>query len=144
MKHLNLTAGLLALLLLGPAMAQTATNPSAAQLEAESVVNRYLDALLQGDTITLRSLLGGRLATTRQSLLSNPDYSAHLIQRYQGATVKLRDAFTTGDGVAVDVEIVLGNHDTLHPRFLLERETHPGDPVPQFYIVGETTPGAPR
>ncbi len=105
--------------------------------DARTVLTRYFDALGQGDTSTLRSLIGGDLLRKRARLLDNPTYPSHLVEVYRNAGVQF-DQFTTreNDTVVVDVIITLATGEKLKQQFLLAKD--PGSDNRPFVIRNET------
>ena len=51
------------------------------QLEAKAVIDRYFDALKQGDTGSMQSLVDGDLRTEQKARLNNPMYPGHRSNR---------------------------------------------------------------
>jgi hypothetical protein len=135
---------LLLTLCLGPFLAPASHGVTDAEVQAETLVTRYFDALFTGDTQTLGKLLGRELLSTRQNLLNNPDYPSHLLRRYSGARFEIIDSYATGDGgLVVDAIIDLPSASPLSLRFLLRREKQDFDDEPTLYIVSETEPSYP-
>ena len=115
------------------------------QAEAETVVARYFDALFSGDTLTVQRLLGDPLLQTRAALLNNPDYAGHLARRYQGARYAITATRALdNEQLSVEAQILLPEQPPMPTQFLLQRQTHPGDVVPQLYIIAESSPDAAR
>ena len=84
------------------------------QLEAKEVVDRYFDALKQGDTGTIQSLLGGDLLTVQKALLDNPTYPEHLITMYKDATYEITALETSQDGyLVVDAKISMNDEESM-------------------------------
>ena len=96
---------------------------SDAQIEAENVVRTYHLALTQGDTITIKSLLGGDLLLKRRRLLDNPIYPSHLIEVYGGSTITITRNILNNDSITIEADITLGTGEILQRRYLLTRNT---------------------
>lgn len=112
---------------------------SAMEAEAGSVLLRYFDALSQGDTVSMRSLMGGELLDKRSRLLDNPGYPGHLISTYGRAQYTVIDYTTLNDTtVSIDATITLSPEETVKMRFLLKKETGPDMITPRFLIYDET------
>lgn len=110
--------------------------------EARAVLSRYFDALSQGDTRTLKSLLGPGLLERRIRLLDNPTYPAYLTQTFGQARFEIVGYSETEEGLLVDVSITLpgGNIDNgLDKRLVLKSEAH-GTDSPRFLIDDERVP----
>lgn len=105
--------------------------------EAKAVLTHYFDALAQGDTARLRSLMGGELLKKRASLLDNPTYPAHLISVYSDARIQFtRFAPRNADSIIVDVTITLSNGERLTKQFVLKEEQ--GDMGTRLLVHEET------
>jgi hypothetical protein len=114
-----------------------------AESEAERVLLRYFDALSQGDTLTLRSLMDGRLLETRSRLLDNPAWPAFLVETFAGATFSIDRIETLSEAeIAIEATIVFGEDDTIPRRFLLRGESAPADARETFRIHDESGPGS--
>lgn len=76
------------------------------EAEARNLVSQYLIAIANGDTETIRTLIGGELLKSRSMLLDNPDYSAQLIEAHQDRTLSVTDANVVGpEQVEVDLRV---------------------------------------
>ena len=108
------------------------------QLEAKEVVERYFDALKQGDTGSVQSLLDGDLLTTRKDLLNNPTYPDTLIELYKETSYEITAMETLDDGlVAVDTKVSMNSQESMSKRFLLQRTTRENTTSDQLYIIAE-------
>ena len=108
------------------------------QLEAKEVVDRYFDALKQGDTNTIQNLLDGDLLTTQRALLNNPNYPQHLVEMYKDATYVITTTETTGDGyLMVAAEIRLNDEESMQTTYLLHRAARENTASDQLYIFAE-------
>lgn len=113
-----------------------------AESEAEGVLLRYFDALSQGDTLTLRSVMGGTLLETQSPLLDNPAYPAWLVETFAGARFSIDSVETLSEvEVAIEASIVFGVDDAIPRRYLLRREITESDALGAFRIYDETGPG---
>ncbi len=120
--------------------ASAGEDPGADQAAAESVLTRYFAALSQGDTLTLRSLMGGSLLEKRSLLLDNPTYPAHLTSTYGQALFRINSYATFDDNsVSISATIDLSPDESINKRFLLKRELRSDMVSPQFLIIDETT-----
>ena len=96
---------------------------SQAELEAKGVLHHYLDALKQGDTHTLRSLMAGDLLDSRSMLLENPLWPGYLGSAFGNAQFSVQDMETSGPNeVRIDVLIQYGADDFSLRRFVLRRD----------------------
>ncbi len=112
-----------------------------AESEAEGVLLRYFDALSQGDTLTLRSVMGGTLLETQSPLLDNPTYPAWLVETFAGASFSIDGIETLSEAeVAIEASIVFGVDDAIPRRYLLRRETTESDTLGAFRIHEESGP----
>ena len=142
MRHLAMIASLV--LFCAAPFTATAVTSTVDVRDAEATVIRYLDALAQGDTVTIRSLLTGRLLEAREPLLSNPTYPSHLINTFQGARFELSGhTVLNNDTVAVDANIIFKPGDVLTRRFLLRLEPGTSTSVARYYIFDETDATTP-
>jgi len=111
---------------------------SGPQMEAENVVMSYHSALTQGDTTTIKSLLGGDLLKKRRRLLDNPTYPEHLIRIYNGSTMEIvRNSINNGL-ITVEVNIILETGTTQKRRYLLKRNEDPASPY-SYNIFSDTS-----
>ena len=108
------------------------------QLEAREVIDRYFDALKQGDTQTIQSLLDGDLLTARKPLLNNPSYPDHLISVYKDMAYEITALKALEDGVlAVDTTIVMNDQESREKQYLLHRAERENTATEQLYIFAE-------
>ena len=108
------------------------------QLEAREVIARYFDALKQGDTQTIQSLLDGDLLTARKSLLNNPNYPDHLIVTYKDMAYEITALETLDDGVLkVDTTIAMNDQEARKTQYLLHRAERENTTSKQLYIFAE-------
>jgi len=121
------------------AQAIASDHPGGLESDAKAVIQRYFDALIQGDTADLRSLMGGDLIAKRSKLLDNPTYSTHLINTYGQARYKINSYNILGDdAVTVDVTITLSPDETINKRFLLKKAAESDMIAPRLLIYDET------
>ncbi len=101
--------------------------------EARSIVVTYLDALSQGDTFTIKQLLGGKYLDKQSRLLSNPSYSNMLSKLYSSATSSIVNTeIINQKQIAVDARIELSPQEVIEPRFIIS-----ADEQQQLKIVDE-------
>jgi len=108
-----------------------AEDPSAAQ----SVVDRYFQALSQGDTEALEELLGGRMWERTARRMINPNYSSFLQEQYASAHHSIEETRVLEDEGRVEVIVEL-SHPGTEPdiyTFVLQRSNEE-DP---YRIVAE-------
>ena len=118
MKQWTLTA---CLLIAGLSFSAFAT--AAADNDALETVEDYLAALMAGDVEGVRETLGGFLASERDALLSNPNYSTSLRRAYAGADYRIVHSEQLPDGSArVDAELLLADDQALSVQFVLEAQ----------------------
>lgn len=91
------------------------------QMEAENIVRGYHLALTQGDTTTIKALLGGDLLEKRRRLLDNPTYPDHLLSVYSGSTIEITKNEMSNDSVTIEANIILGTGAIQQRRYLLKR-----------------------
>ena len=101
-------------------------------------VELYTQALKSGDVEEIKNLLGGRLYEKRRVLLEeNTEYSDWLKQYYAGASFSFPTGVTSSSdqfpGKQVDVELHLGNVETVTTHLLLQSPTGSD----QWKIVGQ-------
>mgnify|MGYP001184550214 CR=1 FL=1 len=110
--------------------------------EVRAVLARYFDALSQGDTRTLKSLMGPGLLERRIRLLDNPTYPGYLAETFGQARFNIVGYSETEEGLVVDVSILLpggNNDDRLEKRLILIDESRGGDSS-RLLIEDERTP----
>jgi len=91
--------------------------------EATSVVSSYLSALAQGDTSTIKLLLGGKALEDRRIVLDNPSYANSLSKIYSNATSKVLGTEAIDlQNIAVDALIELSQDEILQCRFIVARD----------------------
>jgi hypothetical protein len=107
--------------------------------EASSIMNQYFGALVNGDVITLKTLLGGDLLKTRRSLLDNPEYPGFLSTTYMNATLKVLNLDTSKpDTVVIDALITFKHDDSIRNQYVL-RKSPPQGGGSTYRIVSETS-----
>lgn len=130
---------LLAISFLPPGMS---ASWDAAELEAKGVLLRYFDALSQGDTITLRSLMAGNLLESRRLLLGNPLWPGYLGSEFGSAEFSVERTQATGpDEVSIDTRIVFAEDDYVVRRFVLRRQDGSAAVPSPFRVFEEYDPG---
>jgi len=88
--------------------------------EANSIVSTYLSALSQGDTITIKQVIGGEYLNKRTKQLDNPNYSSKLSKRYSLASSRIIETRATNqESYEVDVVIELNPDEVLACRFIV-------------------------
>ena len=136
--------GLLLVLLLPPYLHPIfgqGTSPlsSGTHAEADLVMNRYFDALVNGDVITLKTLLGGDLEEKRAQLLNNPDYGSYLINTYMNAEFQILGYHNSGpDTIAIDVLISFSRNEFIRKRYLLKKTLSENGTIP-YLITHESS-----
>lgn len=113
---------------------------SGPETEAGAVLLRYFDALTQGDTATVRALMGGDLLEKRSRLLDNPTYPTHLINTYGQAHFEINRYNTLdNDTISIDATIFLSPDESIKKRYLLKKELQTNITRSQFLIYEEST-----
>jgi hypothetical protein len=108
------------------------------QLQAESVVNDYCVALINGDTKTIKQLLGKTLLKKRKKLLDNPQYAYILRERYNNSRYAIfGNKLIDENKVEINVNIVLNEQESLKMKFILIKEQNSKNVNSQFYIQDE-------
>jgi hypothetical protein len=129
---------MLGLLIIGSGRSVNA-QPTAIDFSAGEVVQRYVDALPQGDAVTLKSLLSGRLLKSSERQLDDPGYSAFLVKHYSGTSLEVTDYHTLQpDTVAVNVAVKRSGLAACLIQYTVRWERRPGDSAYGLYIVDET------
>lgn len=101
-----------------------ANSQNCEQNEAVDVVKVFLNALIGGDTQTIRESLGGDLLNKRKKLLDNPNYAMFLEDTYGDARFEINDCKRINMGrIMVSATVFLKNNETRKMEFLLIRET---------------------
>ena len=84
----------------------TTAQDSDMEIRARTLVSDYFAALMQGDTQTVLSLIGGEFLSSRQQLLENPEYSSYLSNNYLDASATVTGSSqVAANRVEVDVSI---------------------------------------
>ncbi len=88
--------------------------PRAEAEEPFDIVANYIEALRTGDTIILKSCIGGRLLEKRELLLDqNQEYPEFLRNFYEGAEFQISDELSDlgprGQGIAIEIRFPDGN-----------------------------------
>ena len=73
--------------------------------DATLVVQRYFQALHDGDVESIRGILGGRLLARKERLLSNPTYGDYLRNHYQDLSVSITSTAVESGAVEVMVDL---------------------------------------
>lgn len=108
--------------------------------EAESVMNQYFAALVNGDVVTLKLLLGGDLLKKRSRLLDNPEYPGYLSSTYTNAAFRLLNINSADpDFVQVDALITFNQDEVIRKRYTL-RKSLPQNGITVYQIVREASP----
>ncbi len=92
--------------------------------EATAVVLSYLDALSQGDTLTIKQLIDGNYLEKRRGILDNPNYTNTLSRMYSNANSEILGTEYIDDQqqrIAVDTLIELSKDEILQSRFIITR-----------------------
>ena len=129
---------ILAMILLFPNSSQSMPQ-SDSQIEAENVIKIYHLATTQGDTATIRSLLGGDLLKKRSTLLDNPTYPQHLISVYGGSTIEIMKNIIGNNGsITIEAKILLKTGEVQQRSYLLKENTDPRSQF-RYSIVSDTS-----
>jgi len=109
------------------------------QTDAIAVVKAYLNALIEGDTETIRESIGGYLLEKRKKLLDNPGYPSFLMDVYKDASFKILNyKFLKKDSIQIDVRIDLNEKESRRLKLLLIKKALIPNSSPQFRIYSET------
>ena len=129
----------IALFAIGPSVYLSAQGQP--ELGAQTVLERYFDALSQGDVGAMQSLLGGQLLNEQSGLLQNPTYPTFLQEMYGSARFTIERTVTATDtDVVIDVSIAMGRDNSSQRRFFLQKVQAGAGEVGTFLIVAETEP----
>jgi len=108
------------------------------QLQAESVINDYCAALINGDTETIKKLLEKTLLKKRKKLLDNPQYADILRERYYNSRYAIfGNKLIDENQVEIKVNIVLNEQESLKSKFILIKEKNSENINSQFRILDE-------
>jgi len=89
--------------------------------QAARVIDSYYQSLQTGDVVALRELFRGRLAQRRTELLNNPNYSGHLIERFQRVEHQILNCVhAQPDRIQIDVLEALNVDESIQKRFYLQ------------------------
>jgi len=89
--------------------------------EAGMVANQYMQALMEGDTEIVRSLLVDDALTRKSSMLSNPTYSGFLQRIYSNAQFQILNAELRSSGnIIADVLVTYSSQETIKFRLWLK------------------------
>jgi len=107
------------------AVAQSLTNDNAT--EASMVVNQYMQALMQGDTEIVRSLLIDNELARKSSMLKNPTYPGFLQKIYNNAQYQISNTELSGaDKIIVDVLVTYASQEKAKFRLWLRNTDDSG------------------
>jgi hypothetical protein len=130
-------------LLSGLSATGAATSEYAEGIEAKEVLVRYLDALRQGDTITMRSMMSGSHLERHLPLLRNPTWPAYLAETYGATEFSIGRVRSVGaNEFVIEAATLHGPEDVIVSAFVLRRETSPENPYGMFRISDEFEPEA--
>jgi hypothetical protein len=116
-----------------------ASGLTAAESDAQALINNYFVALSRGDTSTLKSMMTGDLLKKRTRLLDNPTYPAYLSETYGNAQFTIDDTKTTDSGdIVIDASITFDSDNISRRRFYIRMEIRSSSPSPALYIYNET------
>jgi len=105
------------------AQTQTSVNVS----EATSIANQYMQALINGDINTMRSLLAEKLLKRKANIFSNPDYPQFLKKLYKNAKYEIVNSAGKGKKMtAVDVMITYPNKGISRFRLWIKDSNNAG------------------
>jgi hypothetical protein len=105
------------------------------ETRARNLVSRYFDALTEGDTKTVLTLIGGELLLGRQELLENPEYSNYLIKNYRNSTVSvINSRQVDANLVEVDTSIYKSPDEQFELQLLVKSMDETGE---HLLIVSE-------
>jgi len=105
------------------------------ETRARNLVSRYFDALTEGDTKSVQTLIGGELLLGRQALLENPEYSNYLIKNYRNSTVSVMNSRQVDSNlVEVGVSIHKSPDEQLELQLLVKSMDETGE---NLLIVSE-------
>jgi|GEM_PF-3217323 len=137
LKFLLYTLAGLSLLYADVSQAMSLSN---AQIEAENVIRSYHLALTQGDTTTIKALLGGDLLKKRRKLLDNPTYPAHLLNVYSGSTIEIVNNTSENNSISITAKIILGTGEIQGRDYLLKQNNDPASTY-RYIIYSDTSAG---
>ena len=108
------------LLVVAPVMSAPVLEKAILPDEAVAVIEQYFNALSEGDTNTIRSLLGPSLLKQRERMLQNPTYSTYLIKHYNNIQHTISVPQLLNDNtVAIKVELSRDNTIQHKYQFIL-------------------------
>lgn len=114
---------LAALLLLTMTTAQGVDNPTDVSMQraAETVLVNYFKALKDGDLTTVQGSLGPALLKRREGILSNPEYSAKLVEIHKNTTYTITGyRLNNNNTLAVFVNVERSNAATSKYLFTMQ------------------------
>lgn len=115
----------------------------AERIEAKEVMLRYLDAMQQGDTFTMRSMMAGNYLERNTPLLRNPAWPGYLAETFGTAAFSIGSVRSAGpDEVIIEVYTHYGPRDTIASAYVLRRAVAMESPHPAFRIHDEFEPEA--
>lgn len=115
-----------------------------AEYEAKQTLLRYFDAVRQGDTGTMRSLIGGRLLEERELLLGNPTYAGYLAATFANADFSVGRVEMLGrSGILVEAFIMHGPNDIVVRHYVLKATGGENKDSTRLLIYDENEPYAP-
>ena len=94
------------------------------KVEAEDLLFRFLDAQIEGDTGSIKKMLGGNLLNKRKKLLNNPSYPDFLRRTYKNACLQIIDCKRLQKNtIQVNTIIIMNENESIHVNFILVKES---------------------
>jgi len=142
MKRLWICGLIWSVLLFSQSAAHSESANPGDMAQARSVVEAYLDALVQGDLESIRQLLGGTFLKRNEMLLNDAAYSAKLVEIYSAATYEITDLRGIRDGkVEVDVTLNMASSKSMDTRLIVSKVTDSLTQQERYLITREISPG---
>ncbi|MCP4986426.1 MAG: hypothetical protein GY928_10300 [Colwellia sp.] len=108
------------------------------EIEAEAVLNSYFNALVDGDSIEIEKLLGGKFLDKVKRLLSNPNYAASLREIYGNASFEILNMNVKGNNtISIDSDIYFNDKYSMRVRYFMEKPAESTNLTPPFRIIKE-------
>ena len=137
-KKILLNLLLMQVILLNQMTVNAETGSTSPFLQAQSVVQNYLDALFRGDTRSIRQLLGGVYLKEKEMLLNDPGYSSMLSELYSNATYEINSIESPNKvDVVISVRLITDSNNYIDTRFIVSPVINASTKQSKYLITGE-------
>lgn len=105
--------------------------------QAQNLLDRYMNSLVNGDTDGLNSILGGKLLDRRKVLLENPVYASELRNAYRNTRYEILSTTELAeDTLQLDVRLWYVGQGTRVIRLIMVNEAPSNSAATRYRIHG--------